>query len=392
LQTLKVTGEFVFKLLNPAISLVLSATVLLLWRSHRTYRYLPLLALAFSFCGIAFAANDFLQGFDGPALRLLVNALFFGAVLSACLGASVRVRAPIAVAWFTALCLCGALSFCWFLFVQPSTPARIYVVNATFAAMALTTVITLIRAGPRSWVDWLFVGVAILLVLLSISRPIAMLVDGLDINVRGSLNDSDYWATVQALTPVVAVVILLAFLAAFGLQLFNELRDDAERDHLTGLLNRRGFEFRATAFLRSPTAAQYQAAVMLVDIDNFKAVNDTFGHAAGDRAIAAVAQVLAKQGADVVARVGGEEFALFYKDAHRGKLRWHASAIRAALERAEIEGLPEGRPLTVSIGIHLRHPFESLAEAMRQADGALYSAKRSGKNQATFAEPFLRSA
>ncbi|MBP0441356.1 GGDEF domain-containing protein [Tianweitania sediminis] len=388
----EMVGEFIFRLLNPLILLVLGVSVLLLWRRHRGHSYLLLLAVAFTLAGTGFAANDLLRPLDGLALRAVVNALFFGAVLSVCLGSIVRINAPIPSIFFAALSACSAVAFCWFLIGQPSTVARIYIVNVTYSVLATSTVVILIRAGPKSWVDRLFVAHALLLLFVALSRPLALFVDRLDINTGGSLKDSDYWTMVQAMTPLIAMTIALSFLTGFGFQLFNELRDDAEHDHLTALLNRRGFERRASAFLKEMTASRHQWAVMMVDIDDFKAINDTFGHDVGDRVIMAVANVLKRQGADNVARVGGEEFALFYNDAHSGQLTWHAARIRTQLSRVEVEPIPRGYPITVSIGLHLRdNPFERLGEAMRQADQALYAAKHSGKNQAAFARPIRRS-
>src|SRR5690606_3014830 len=128
------------------------------------------------------------------------------------------------------------------------------------------------------------------------------------------------------------------------------------------LLNRRGFEQAATsALVQSATAAQ--PAVLLADIDDFKKINDTFGHDVGDRVISAVAQVLEKHGgADITGRVGGEEFALFFPGTALGQLRQSADAIREALASIPIAGLPGDYPLTVSIGLHLRDGAETLRE------------------------------
>jgi diguanylate cyclase (GGDEF)-like protein len=384
-------AEYFFQLLNPAISLVLATTFLLLWRGRRGYIYLLLLAFAFMLCGAAFAANDFLEPFDGAALRVLVNSLFLAAVISACMSALVRIKVPVPTLLFTGLCVCGAIAFCWFLFVRPSIFARIYVVNAIFAVMAMSTTVALIRARPKNKMDWLFVGLAAFLLVISVSRPVAMSLEWLDINKDGPLTDSDYWATVQALTPLLALAIALAFIAAFGLQVFDELRDLADRDHLTGLLNRRGFDKRSEALLEA-SANDDQAAAMMIDIDNFKAINDRFGHSVGDQAIIAVGRVLMKRGGDdLVGRTGGEEFALFFKDANRTELLSRASSIRSDLSSATVEQLPQGHRLTVSIGIHQWRERETLSEMMRQADEALYVAKRSGKDQAAFSRPLLRS-
>lgn len=383
MQTRELTGDLAFKLLNPAISLVLMAAFLALWFRHKSHRHLLMLAVAFTLSGLAFAANDFLQQFEGPGLRVLVNGLFFVAVTVACLSAFVRVRLKIPVALFAAISTAGGTAFSWFLFVEPSTPARIYVVNATFAAMAVVTAHALIRAKPKSQIDWLFVGVAGFILTLAIARPVATFTDRLDINAGGPIGASVYWATIQALTPLLALTIALSFLAAFAVQIFTELRNQAERDYLTGLLNRRGFDQQADQSIGTTEGTIWQPAVMVVDIDDFKRINDTFGHGVGDRVIGSVGRVLAtRAGADVVGRVGGEEFALFYGRARRSELTAYAETVRREIGRLRITDLPAGYPLTVSIGIHPRHQTQTLREMMAQADRALYAAKSAGKDQA----------
>ncbi|MET0170046.1 MAG: hypothetical protein ABW191_06680, partial [Aliihoeflea sp.] len=227
------TGEFAFKLLNPAISLVLVATFLSLWLRHKSHTHLLMLAGAFTLSGIAFTANDFFQPYEGPALRIFVNAAFLGAVSAACLSAFVRARVVVPLALFAAVVTAGATGFSWFLFVEPSTTARIYVVNATFAVIATITGYALIRAKPQSKVDWSFVALAGFIFALAIARPVATFMDRLDINASGPIGSSAYWATVQALTPLLALTVALSFLAAFAVQIFTELRNQAERDYLT---------------------------------------------------------------------------------------------------------------------------------------------------------------
>ncbi|MEO9341226.1 GGDEF domain-containing protein, partial [Mesorhizobium sp. SB112] len=359
------------------------ATFLMLWQRRRSYRYPLLLALAFFMSGLGFAANDFLASFDGPALRVAANAFFLVSVLAACVSAFVRIDAPIPTTFFAVLCVLCATSFVWFLFIEPSTFARILIVNGTFAALASVTTWVQIRSKPKSTVDWLFVCLAGSILVQAIARPAAIIMQGLDINPDGPLRDSEYWATVQALTPLLTLVLALSFLVAFAVQVFNELRDEADQDYLSGLLNRRGFDAQANVAIRASPVKRWQPAVMIADIDNFKLINDTFGHSVGDHVIAAIARILGSHShANIVGRTGGEEFGLYYDEARRSELLSHAAAIRAEISRASVDQLPRGYPLTISIGIHHRYQTESLSEMMREADHALYAAKAAGKDQA----------
>lgn len=386
------TGQFFFALLNPAIALVLATTFILLWRKRPARRHLLYIGIAFICCGLAFAVTDFLESFEGPVLRILSNAMFFAAILLACLATLERAGARFPVISLAVISIIATALFLWFLFVDPSVSARIYILNAAYALFAALTFRQLMKSGPQTRVDWLGLAVVVFLFLLAISRPIATLIGSLDLNVGGDLQDSVYWATVQALTPLLAIATASVFLFALVLELMGELRNEAERDYLTGLFNRRGFETRASAALAESEPALWQPALMLADIDNFKKVNDAFGHGTGDQVIVAIAAVLAAHGgASLVARTGGEEFALFYTDTRRSDLLARAQRIRSELARHAVHGLPNGHPLTLSIGIHTRHQNETLGQMMEHADRALYAAKAEGKDRAVIAPLPLRS-
>ena len=386
------SGQFFFALLNPALATVLATTFFLLWRKRPGRRHLLLVAIAFLCCALAFISQDFLQPFEGPILRIVTNSLFFAAILLACCSTLVRIDAPIPAIALTAISLVTGALFFWFLLVDPSVTARIYILNATYALFAVLTGWHLLKAGPANPADWLGLVLMAFLFLLAVSRPLATLMSVLDVNAGGVFQQSAYWATIQALTPLLALTVAVVFFAALVLELVGELRSEADRDYLTGLLNRRGFDRHVAGVLETSEPKLWQPALMIVDIDNFKKINDSFGHAVGDEVIAAVARILLAHGAATcVARTGGEEFALFYSDNRRSDLLAQAQEIRYELTRVTAQGLPRGYLITVSMGIHTRHQSETLSEMMAQADQALYAAKIGGKDRAAIAPLPLRS-
>lgn len=383
------SGQFFFTLLNPAVAAILAVTFLVLWRKRVDQTYLAMLALAFSCSGIAFAVNDLVPYFESPASRIASNLMFLIAVVSACIGGLLRVGQPVPWRLFAGTIAICAVLFCWYLFVAPSTEARIYIVSVAYTILTAKTVWMLLRASPRG-LDWLFISLSSALLLLAVLRPVAMLLKQLDTNSGGSFRDSAYWATVQALTPIVAIAMGLAFLFALASRLFDELTAEANRDFLTGLLNRRGFERGVQKLLNG--AAFNGPAVMVVDIDNFKLVNDTYGHGVGDQVIAAVARILGNKGAaDLVARTGGEEFTLFYSGIQRAALLDNAESIRHQMAQTEFPGLPRDHYVTVSMGLHPRVQSETISEMMSAADRALYDAKRAGKDRAVLGAPPLQA-
>ncbi len=153
----------------------------------------------------------------------------------------------------------------------------------------------------------------------------------------------------------------------------------AAHDPLTGLLNRRGLQDRIAAAQARQARDGVPAALAVVDLDDFKLVNDRHGHQAGDGFLRQVAEALrgALRGSDVAARVGGDEFALLLEDCDE-------AAAAPIVERvvAAASGSITGQPVTVSAGIATLRPQDGADAALREADIALYHAKEQGKNRA----------
>ena len=168
------------------------------------------------------------------------------------------------------------------------------------------------------------------------------------------------------------------------------LSEDAMRDALTGLYNRR---YLAETLEREFSRAQRVGSpigVLMIDLDHFKRVNDTFGHAAGDAVLVAVArcmQSLART-EDILCRYGGEEFVLVMTNARESIVLQRAEALRETVERLTVEqgGVGVG-PVTASIGLALypRHG-SSGAAVLQAADAAVYRAKAAGRNQVVAAD------
>jgi len=167
-------------------------------------------------------------------------------------------------------------------------------------------------------------------------------------------------------------------------RLTDELRNMAARDPMTQLLNRRGLDEALQLHFNARHAAP--AFLLLIDVDHFKRINDTHGHAAGDRVLLHVAQVLratVRRG-DLAGRVGGEEFVAICLDSDAAGSVRLAERLRAAIEAQSVDlaGGSHGLRLTVTIGVSQRFASAAaLAEAMQQADAALYRGKAAGRNR-----------
>jgi diguanylate cyclase (GGDEF)-like protein len=161
---------------------------------------------------------------------------------------------------------------------------------------------------------------------------------------------------------------------------------EAREDPLTGVPTRRHLErVLAEAFARAWEGGG-RLAVVLADLDHFKRINDARGHAAGDRALVAVARTLEthRRAADTCARYGGEEFALVVAEADGAAALQVAERLRRAVECLSVEAGGEPVPLTVSAGVAAFPELfaSSPGELLALADEALYEAKRRGRNRA----------
>jgi len=162
-----------------------------------------------------------------------------------------------------------------------------------------------------------------------------------------------------------------------------ELERQATTDPLTQLLNRRGFEARATLALALAIRNERPLSVLTLDIDFFKRINDTYGHDVGDVVLQTLARTLLQRArqTDVVARFGGEEFVLLLPDTDVKGAEYMAENLRQTIAALEIT--PVGH-ITVSIGVsslYLNQAKDSLNEMIKRSDAALYEAKFSGRNK-----------
>jgi diguanylate cyclase (GGDEF)-like protein len=203
----------------------------------------------------------------------------------------------------------------------------------------------------------------------------------LEIGAQGD----DAASRLDTITPVAGAIADAMSLALSGQALRERLRNQALRDPLTGLYNRRYLEeVLELDFARSNRTGEPLSLIM-ADLDHFKTFNDTFGHDAGDYVLTQFAQVLTAEvrKGDVACRYGGEEFVVLVRGADIATATARARDIRAATNSISttFHGKPLG-PVTVSLGVaSFPEHARAVQELLAAADAALYAAKRGGRDQ-----------
>jgi diguanylate cyclase (GGDEF)-like protein/PAS domain S-box-containing protein len=176
-----------------------------------------------------------------------------------------------------------------------------------------------------------------------------------------------------------------AALGLANLRLRAVLHEQAIRDPLTGLFNRRYLEEILLRELHRAMRDRYPVGVIMLDVDHFKQVNDTYGHDAGDAVLRTLGALLlgSVRAGDVVCRYGGEEFVLILPTAPLTVVAERAELVRHEVSMLAIRHNDRVLPrITVSLGASLVHdPQASVTEALARADAALYAAKRTGRNR-----------
>ena len=167
-------------------------------------------------------------------------------------------------------------------------------------------------------------------------------------------------------------------------------------DTLTGLSNRRHFIWGVQRELSLAQRHQLPLALLILDVDHFKRINDRFGHSVGDQVLVAVGQCCAKvlRTTDLLARWGGEEFVVLLPATQPDDAHHLAERVReavAALAHPLVQGQPDATRVTVSVGVACAEPHQNmlLDELVQAADLALYDAKNAGRNRVSPAHPAL---
>ena len=345
------------------------------WLASRS-RYAPALRwwAAGSVCASAAALLNVSQGLVASHWALVVGNPLMAVGVGLLIDGTHRLAGRPSQRWWWAIpALCLAGTSLWWGVWYPHLPYRV----AVFTAVVVWLMAGL---GRALWplrqrgigVGLAFVAIAALLLsLLMVVRAVWAL-QGLIQPVYAL--GTPFNMVVYLVGAMSFVAIQTGLLLVHQLLVIEDLRLEAERDPLTGVLNRHALASRLPLSLAG-------WALVAVDVDHFKEVNDQHGHAAGDRVLAFVGEVLRRhlREGDLAVRMGGEEFAVLLQGLHPSAAQVVAERLRCDLERLAAQGA--GLPITASLGVALATPGIDFAALWSQADGALYRAKTLGRNR-----------
>jgi diguanylate cyclase (GGDEF)-like protein len=193
------------------------------------------------------------------------------------------------------------------------------------------------------------------------------------------------WLTVISFEALLFTISIAFILLAMAKERTEQRhRTAAMMDPLTGIPNRRSFLQEATALAKRHVGNPRQAAVLLIDLDQFKSINDRFGHAVGDRVLEMFADIAQEnlRTSDLLGRLGGEEFAAVIYDTAEDRALAMAERLRVAFEQAtrNVDGHPVRATMSVGL-VHCQAPLLDVPGLLAQADQALYFAKERGRNR-----------
>ncbi|RVC48094.1 GGDEF domain-containing protein [Mesorhizobium sp.] len=369
-------------LLNPTIALALGAAFLVLWFHQRHRPYLAVLATSYCLSAPGFLFQYFTLPVGMVLTKLVSNICFTaaGCCLSSAIVARYGRRVPyVGIALTTGG---GLAAFSWFMFVQPDLTWRILSMNFGFGALSLLVAAELRTVRGNGPTEKILFVLSLLSGLNFVVRTLIVVIAHGPFPSYDGFYGSSYWTTALLSHALLSLLIALSLFSAAALDVLKALKAETHTDPLSGLLNRRGFEERAALLLDQCAKAKFPVAMVLADLDHFKALNDQHGHAVGDRVIADFAAKLsfATGTRGAAGRIGGEEFAVLLPLCDLASARLFAEAIRSLYSSGGVASLPRGVRVTASFGVAARTGDEGLAPLMRRADDALYKAKKNGRD------------
>lgn len=271
-------------------------------------------------------------------------------------------------------------------YVEPNLDARVALTSAYFAYVRVAIGWTALRYRPRQRPKYNYYLLAIAAFVGALVHVARSVTYGFGFDHQTAFLDSSPLNVAFLGLGILSFPFLsIAMVMLAHDRLAERLERLATVDELTGALMRRAFVERAEAMIAAARVKGTPLALAILDIDNFKNVNDQYGHAAGDRALAHFGTTMLRsvRAGDLFGRLGGEEFAVLFPATHEAEALQLTNGLRAAVAAAPCAQTP----FTFSAGVDEFGAGDTLAEVMARADAALYTAKALGRDCVAVASP-----
>ncbi|WP_448206517.1 GGDEF domain-containing protein [Azospirillum sp. sgz302134] len=370
------------------LGVLLTIAVFLTWRAHRHIRALGYWTLG-ALLGVMGMALVTLHGVAPAGFIVPVsNAAVMTTYILIWSGVRSFAERPVLVRAGIALFAVLAFGNGYFLFVDDNIVARILVNSAGITGLSLLIAAELLRAGPtgspglaKRMTALIFLGHALFAAARGLMTPGA-----------GPLENVLSPSALQGIAFLETILAVTAWSFGFLAMTSERLQGDLDRlatiDPLTGAYNRRAFFAHAERELLRAQRTGSPTALLLLDLDRFKRINDGFGHLAGDALLRTFAATVTARlrASDLFGRYGGEEFCLLLPDTDRTGALALAECLRANVAAQALEFDGQRIAVSVSIGVAECRSGADLDTALADADNALYQAKRNGRDQVVVAE------
>ena len=364
----------------PAIAMIFAAVFAGLWWADRAQRHVAAYAYCYASLGAGVIVNIFIFQDVRPLGIVTYHLLCMSGLIALLWGTTHRLGLKIPIRAYSATVVFTA-GLLWAAAAAGERDAMMMAQHANSSLLMALTAQNLWHSGSRRMADRAVVWVLALFSSFGFIRPLLTVFS----DTLFGPGEAGAMLLLSIHVLVLAIFLTLQALALIATVIVDKTeneRETASLDPLSGLPMRAMFEREALALQDRARDAGVPVSLVIVDLDHFKRVNDTHGHAAGDRVIAAFGALIAGEirPKDICGRIGGEEFCIIAYKCEGENARSLANRIRVAARRLSVSAGEDEKALTASFGVAEWNAHEPYSAVFERADSALYVAKRSGRD------------
>ncbi len=373
---------FIYQYLQPLTYAIFALGFGFVWYYVRALSAAAYFVLGFLFGALAAFLEIFRYNIEPQIAAYLILGSYTATACLLTIGIFARAREPVPFRLIAGITASMLAAFTVFYYLHDSIGSRMLVANL-FNAAIIALPLSFLRYRRHILVDRVLFWLLVVIVAQFFVRTITTLyIDW------GTLSIASYSTSLVGIafrftTSLAGIALAVTLYVALGIDIVYALRQQSLTDKMTGLRNRAGFEDKARRMMADAVEKRLSVCLVITDLDNFKKVNDTFGHSTGDAVISFFGRILGNMArkTDLASRVGGEEFCIMLHDCSIDDAAELTEAVREAFHQTPVPGVEPELKCSASFGIAAMRGSESLSELYKRADEALYQAKESGRNR-----------